>query len=355
MAMIETPVLLKPPIVSEALQGMIDSFFRSSPSPIIIEKVSQLPYLEKRLVVVAAELDKAGNCLAVSEMLSALSEKGPNCLLDARAMLLIRSNSELYTKSYAAHVVFVLNTLGASFPGHPVIEATASFANFKTWQKTMAVSLEEICMKLCTSAGERFFRQERSKKSSRSILVLHASSDKTSNTLALWRMVKSRLHNCTINELHVQNGTILDCKGCSFKTCSYYSSHTSCFYGGSIVKEIFPAILKADVVIWVCPNYNDSVSANLMAVINRMTALYRKTSFYNKQLYAVIVSGNSGSDSVAKQLLDALCINKDFALPPNFCLMATANDPGAIYQVEGIEKRAEQFAERIMKTLDKRL
>jgi multimeric flavodoxin WrbA len=161
-------------------------------------------------------------------------------------------------------------------------------------------------------------------------------------------MVKSELANCEIEVLHVENGTVMDCKGCSFKTCLHYSKQSSCFYGGVIVKEIYPAIEKADAVLWICPNYNDAISANISAVINRLTALYRKTGFFEKALYAVVVSGNSGSDSVAMQLLDALCINKGFYLPANFCITAMANDPGAILAVEGIQKTAQAFAENII-------
>jgi hypothetical protein len=90
-----------------------------------------------------------------------------------------------------------------------------------------------------------------------------------------------------------------------------------------------------------------------MAVINRMTVLYKRVKFWDKTLFSIIVSGNSGSDRVAEQLLGALNINKGFRLPPYFALMATANDPGAIKKVQGIEKRAKKFAENIIKEIKK--
>jgi hypothetical protein len=62
----------------------------------------------------------------------------------------------------------------------------------------------------------------------------------------------------------------------------------------------------------------------------------------------VIVSGNSGSDSVAKQLIGALNINKSFRLPPYFAVMATANNPGEIETVPGIEERARLFAQNML-------
>jgi multimeric flavodoxin WrbA len=120
-----------------------------------------------------------------------------------------------------------------------------------------------------------------------------------------------------------------------------------------MVEKILPAIEKADAVIWLCPNYNDAISANLAAVINRMTALYRKTPFYKKTLFSIVVSGNSGSDSVAKQLIGALCINKGFNLPPYFSLMSTANNPGAISQIPNIETAAKDFAENMLREIKK--
>jgi multimeric flavodoxin WrbA len=161
-------------------------------------------------------------------------------------------------------------------------------------------------------------------------------------------MIEQNLKDCSIQELHVENGRVQDCIGCSFKTCMHYSSQNSCFYGGFVVEEVYPAIEKADAVVWICPNYNDAVSANLTAVINRITALYRRVPFYNKTLYSVIVSGNSGSDSIAKQLIDALNINKGFRLPPYFTIMETANDPRAVEKIPDIELRALKFADNLI-------
>ena len=52
-----------------------------------------------------------------------------------------------------------------------------------------------------------------------------------------------------------------------------------------------------------CPNYNDALSANLSAFINRLTALFRQTRFCEKAVFALVVPGYSGSDTVARQLI----------------------------------------------------
>ena len=97
------------------------------------------------------------------------------------------------------------------------------------------------------------------------------------------------------------------------------------------------------------PNYNDAVSANIMALFNRLTNLLVKQDLYQKYLYGIVVSGYSGSDIVARQLLGAMCLNKTAILPPDFCLMQTAHDPGSVRTAEGIDARITEFAVRIAK------
>lgn len=185
--------------------------------------------------------------------------------------------------------------------------------------------------------------------------MLYSSPNIKSNTIALWNMVKSHLiHDgvpYNIREIQIENGDINDCKGCLFEHCVHFGERNSCFYGGQMVKEVLPAIEESDIIIWLAPNYNDTLSANLTAVVNRLTVLYRKIKFYKKKIFGIVVSGNSGSDSVAKQLIGGLNINKGFLLPPNFSIYETANDPNAIYKVKDIELHAKQFAEHILENL----
>ena len=118
-----------------------------------------------------------------------------------------------------------------------------------------------------------------------------------------------------------------------------------------MVEQVIPSIENADIIIWLCPNYNDALAANLTAVINRLTVLYNKMNFYDKALYGIVVSGNSGGDSVAKQLIGALNINKGFYLPSNSILTATANDPKSIYSYPNIEAMAKEFSDKILKVI----
>ena len=129
----------------------------------------------------------------------------------------------------------------------------------------------------------------------------------------------------------------------------HFSEKSSCYYGGVIVEQVYPAIQACDALVLLCPNYNDALSANLTAFVNRLTALFRKTAFYEKSVFAVVVSGYSGGDIVAEQIISALSMNKTFRLPPGFAMVETANDPLSILKVEGIQERAAAFAERIRK------
>ncbi|MFZ5352186.1 MAG: NAD(P)H-dependent oxidoreductase [Bacillota bacterium] len=348
----EKTFVIRPKHISEHLNEMLNSLL-SDHSFTVVSDSNSIPEMNNSRIIAAVELDKAGYCIPVFEIISALYERGYDSLEGSQAVLLINSPNEMNTKSTAADIIFQLNQLGCAFPGHPVVEATGSLSNFLTWQKSMNMSLKDICLEMCRKLGERFFYQEFLQVDNPKILALHSSNQKISNTLALWNIIKHKLCNIDITELHVENGKVLDCKGCSFKTCIHFSKQSSCFYGGILVEEIYPAIEASDAIVWICPNYNDAISANLTAVINRLTALYRKTSFQTKALFGVVVSGNSGSDSVAMQLLDALCINKGFFLPPRFALMATANDPLSILGTPNLEATASAFADNIMKTLKK--
>jgi multimeric flavodoxin WrbA len=344
--------VIMPGNASDPLRKMLEAVLNEKKA-VYISDISNLPDLKEKKIIVCVEISPAGFCIPLYEIITELQSRGSDSLADSSAILLVHSPSELYTKSTAAFIIFLLNGLGCRFIGHPVVEATGSFSNFSTWRKVTEAPLENICMELCAKLGARFASYNPKLIKKPRILALHSSFKGTSNTLALWNMVKEHLEGCEIHEQHVENGRIIDCKGCSFKTCTHYSLNDGCFYGGAMVEEILPAIRKSDAVIWLCPNYNDAISANLAAVINRMTALYRKTPFYQKTLFSIVVSGNSGSDSVARQLIDALCINKGFSLPPYFSFMATANDPGTVSQVPDIEAAAGKFAENMLKEIKK--
>ena len=168
----------------------------------------------------------------------------------------------------------------------------------------------------------------------------------------LWEMVHEGLGDAAdIREICLHDGEIYDCRGCEYETCLHFGEKSRCFYGGIIPGEVYPAIQECDALVMICPNYNDALSANLTAFVNRLTALVRVQRLYEKRLYAVIVSGYSGSDIVAEQLISSLNMNKTFLLPPQFALIRTANDPGAILKREHIHEDAAAFGRQMLAQL----
>lgn len=319
----------------------------------IWHKAEQFTPVQHRRILFVINLGEDGINLEYHKFLRAM-RRSPDCLQDCVGAVLIDGQSELYTKDAGRELVFTANQCGCIFPGKPLVEGTASLDNFlvqaRNWEtdrmgaylKSAAILIEQLCG----------FQLPKHRKPQ--ILAVHASNRETSNTLTLWRKVRTYLEqDCTIQEISLQNGTITDCTGCAFNTCKHFGELCSCFYGGVMVEEVYPAILDCDALVMICPNYNDALSANLSAFINRLTALFSQVRFYDKALFAIVVSGYSGGDIVAKQVLGALNMNKTFLLPANFALFATANDPFSIEKIDHIDDEAEAFAQNILRQLKK--
>lgn len=305
---------------------------------------------EKKIFII--ELDEIGENRCANdylrEQLGHYRANGTCDLTSTIAALVVVSGSECFTKSYARKFMFLANAMGCEFIGHPLVERVKDLTNFKTWAKVIDKPLVQIERIQIERLVQRLAEYSYLSREQLEILVLHAGHKGISNTLMFWELIKTQMeermpNKFQIEELHVEEGKITDCYGCSFETCTYYAMDNKCFYGGFVVDSLFPALEKADIIVWICPNYNDAISAKLMAVINRLTALYRKISFNDKYILGVMVSGNSGNDTVAMQLIGALNINKGFRLPPGFSAMALANDPGDILNVHDLSKRIDDY------------
>lgn len=343
----ETITILMPGEISERLQNMLDYSIRGYDIQ-IIKSCEEMICLQNKRIIFAIELGETGINIEHYRILDKLARAGSDFLKDSYGSVIVNSNNELFSRDVARKTILYANMAGCMFPGRPLSEATGSLNNFNTQQKRAPhLSLEELCLEECRHIVEELMNFKTNKLTSPKILTLHSSSYKTSNTLLLWNMVKEHLTDCNINEIHIENGSVRDCKGCPYKACKHYSQSNNCFYGGIMVEEVYPAIIDCDILIMLCPNYNDSISANLSAAINRLTALFRKVKFYDKYLYSIIVSGFSGSDIIAQQLISSLNINKTFMLPPQFALMETANDFGEILKIGNIKEKAEEFAMNI--------
>ncbi|MDO4516318.1 MAG: NAD(P)H-dependent oxidoreductase [Bacillota bacterium] len=272
----------------------------------------------------------------------------PNCLAGCAAGLVVDGCGELYTKQAAQTLVMAANLAGCAFPGKPLVEGTGSLYNQHilanqlgiTWEETYFLRVRELAQRVAAFTPPRFDHPR--------LLMIHASDNARSNTVWLGRQVLQHLpKRFSFQEVSLQNGTIQDCRGCSYRACRHMARQNTCFYSGPLSQEIIPAINACDVMLFLCPNYNDAVSANIMALFNRLTNLLHQHELYEKYLFGIVVSGYSGSDLVAQQLLGAMCFNKTAQLPPQFCLMETAHESGSAQKKAGIQEDILRFASHI--------
>ncbi|MGL5256809.1 MAG: flavodoxin family protein [Proteocatella sp.] len=347
----DTIYLCKIGKISEFLESMILTFTSNFQKVVNIDSSYQGNYANKKILF-AVELEELGINIELEPFLYKIyKSRETDQLKNSIGAVLIHSKEELYTKTNASMLIFRLNSMGMRFPGRPMVEATFKLRNYIPAQNRNGKTLEENCQIETMELSQRLkhYTIEDFKSQNPKILTVHASED-GSNTLYLWKLIKNNLKKdiSDIKEIYIPNGEVKDCEGCSYTICKYFAKQKNCYYGGIMVEEVYPSILEADILILLCPNYNDALTANLSAMINRLTAIFRHKKFYDKKLYSVIVSGSSGTEAIATQLIRALNMNKTFQLPPNFMVSAIANDRGSIQTVEDIEFRAEEFSKLIV-------
>ncbi len=307
--------------------------------------------LKNKRILFALSCDEHGMDEDALRLLRRLrSEK--DCLAGSIGSIIVDGEGELYTKQLAQDIVLSANLAGCLFPGKPLVEGTKSLYNHHimasrrglSWQEMYLARIGELIARLEIFSAPKFDRPK--------ILVLHASESGRSSTLWLWSRVREILQpHCDIREISLQNGTIHDCRGCSYHACLHFSENDTCFYGGAISETVLPAISESNALVFLCPNYNDAVGANITALFNRLTSLLLKSDLYEKYLFGIVVSGFSGSDLVARQLLGAMCLNKTAMLPPKFCMMQTANDLEAVRALPAIDAQTEAYAKNILQSV----
>lgn len=316
-----------------------------------VRSAEELSRLEGRRLLLALPLGDTGVNLEYMRMLSRL-RKERSLLQGCTGGLIVDGAGELYTKSAAAEAALAMNRAGCALVGRPLVEGTGSLANFAVQAKNLGADLMGAYRHAARELAGQVEGAGFPKKERPEVLVLHASSHHASNTMDLWAGVREKLEGrCAVREIGLRNGTLSDCSGCPYTMCLHFGEQGGCFYGGVMQDEVYPAVRAADALVLLCPNYNDALPANLTACVNRLTALFRQTRFYDKAVFAVVVSGYSGGDTVARQVISAMNMNKSFYLPGRFALIETANDPGQALALPGIGKRLEGFAQNILDTL----
>lgn len=316
-----------------------------------LEKKLIFSRCQNRRILFAVPLDESGINLELYAMLKSIRTY-PECFKGEIGAILVDGAGDLYTKDIAREIAMTVNSAGCLLIGAPVVEGTGELKNFAVIAAKLSTDLLGAYRSSVIGLLHRLMDFQKIYRKKPGILCIHASNRTNSNTFMLWEKVKESLGNSfDIEAISLKNGEIYDCIGCPYEECRQYGIRGSCYYNDIIVEQVYPLMEKSDAVIMVSPNYNDAISANLSALINRMTALFRKRKFYNTYLFAIIVSGYSGSDIVAKQLLDSMNMNKSFILPPYFSMMETVNGPGEILSVDGISVRIKEFTDNIKEHL----
>ena len=317
----------------------------------VVYTADGLTGLQGEKLLFAVALGDSGINFEYMRMLQRMRRE-PELLKGCTAGLIVDADSPLYTKSTAAELTFAANSAGCAFLGRPLVEATDTLSNFTIQATNLNTDRMGADRAAARELVERLEKERFPAREKPELLVLHASSHATSNTMALWKKTRELLEEeFTFTEIGLRNGTLSDCSGCPYTVCLHFGEQDSCFYGGVMRDEVYPAVRHCDGVVLLCPNYNDAISANLTAFINRLTALFRQTRFYDKAVFGLVVSGYSGSDIIARQLIAGMNMNKSFYLPGNFAMLETANDPGQALRTEGIGDRLDAFAQTIRETL----
>ena len=320
----------------------------------LVEKASELEYtgMKGRHVLFAVSLTEAGVNMEYYRMLEYF-RSNPDCLEGSVGGIIVDGRGELFTKALARRLAFSANAAGCTLPGRPLVEATGDLGNFHVLSGVRGVDPLTVYIQQAEELIRRVIgfslQTGGDDGDTLNVLAVHASSRKTSNTLLLWDKVRRNLEDrADITEISLREGSIKECVGCRYEDCLHYGEMGRCFYGGIMTEQVYPAILDCDVLVMICPNYNDALNANLTAFINRLTALFRVHDFSSKRIFALVVSGYSGGDIVSEQIIGALNFNKGFILPGRFAMVETANDPMSILSVTDIDRKAGDFAGRIM-------
>jgi len=306
--------------------------------------------LKGKKVLFAVPLGESGVNLECIKILKKI-RLNRECLDGCIGASIVDGTNEIYTKAVARELAFGANISGCTFIGKSLVEGTGTLKNYNTIARNISADNLEAYAKTAEHLIHNLMTFEKPKKNNPKILAIHAGHSEKSNTKALWDMVRTYLPNIDVTEISLQDGEVKDCRGCAYATCLDFGKQKSCFYSDWITEKIYPALIDCDVLVLISPNYNDAPTAYIAAFMNRLTALLRGNHLVNKQLFAVIVSGYSGGDLVAKQIISTLNMNRPFILPSRFALLETANNPGEVKEIPEIEKIAHEFAENILKQI----
>lgn len=266
------------------------------------------------------------------------------------AAIAVDGEGDLFTKSIAREVVFRANRCGCEFLPKPLIEATGNLYNFELRASLLNDDLMSAYRHHLRDLINRLTEDEPMvlHKPAKLLTICSTNRMATANSVSFGKMVLNNLDEVLSHELiNIGKDQIYDCHACTWNACT----DRGCPKPDLLRDEVFAKIEASDAVLLLAPNLNDSIGADLAALVNRLTHMANLGRIHGQYIYAVIVSGYSGGDLLARQILNGLCLNKGFRLPPYFAAFETANRPLSILEDEQVRYRAEVYAQHIRKTL----
>ena len=148
----------------------------------------------------------------------------PGCLEGSVCGFVVDGETELYTKALAQDLALAANLAGAALPGKPLVEGTGSLYNQHILAARRGMSWKETYRARTRELGERLLAFSPKRVGRPKLLVLHASESGRSSTLWMGRELSRRLSGCcSIAEISLRNGTIHDCRGCSYSACLHFA------------------------------------------------------------------------------------------------------------------------------------
>lgn len=346
-----TLAVVAPPAVkrkdNERLDGLLARYMPQD--AILIEQATDLELARGKKVLFAVSLDDGGMNSELDAMKRRLALE-PTLLEGATGAVWVDGPGALFTKSIAREIVFYTNRAGCAFIPKALIEGTGDLYNFELRAALMKTDLKSAYGYHLAQLVRRLQTDRPPVPASPVELLAVAATNRlrNANTVCFWNLVRDALpEQVHTSFLNLGKGNIADCRGCGYQACV----SRGCPDRDLMVERGFSEVAKADALMILAPNLNDGLGPDLVAFINRLTHSANIGQITSQWLYAIIVSGYSGSDLLARQLLNAFCLNKGFRLPPYFAAMITANRPRSILERDGIEQVAETFAQQIAATL----
>jgi len=118
--------------------------------------------LYKGLYVI--QLDALGHNSDFFKWLLEKKEKSDTYFENSIIGIVVKSDSEFFTKKFTSSILFLMNQMGARFLGHPVVEFIKDYSNLKQWQLAEDLTVDEAVRYLVNKLVDKMLSYKHEKK-----------------------------------------------------------------------------------------------------------------------------------------------------------------------------------------------